>query len=294
MIHHVPFLAMGSACEVVLAADSEAQAHALAQPAIDEVHRIERKYSRYRHDSVVSLINASAGGPPVLCDEETWALLNFADQLHRQSNGLFDITSGVLRHGWDFAVPKVPDEAVLERLCALVGWRAVERQAQQVCLPRRGMEIDFGGFGKEYAADRAAQVLKQQGAVHGYVNLAGDMRFVGSRPSGEPWMIGIQDPRQPTIVAATLPVMQGGLATSGDYERYFEIEGKRYCHMLNPFDGLPVQHWRTVSVTAPMAVMAGCTSTVAMLMQEQGLAFLESCGFDFFAIDHQGHVYTKT
>lgn len=294
MIHHVPFRAMGSMCEVVLAAHTEAQAQLLAQPAIDEVHRVECKYSRYRHDSVVSLINASAGDTPVLCDEETWALLNFADQLHRQSNGFFDITSGVLRQGWDFAVPKIPSAAELERLCALVDWCAVERQTQHIYLPRRGMEIDFGGFGKEYAADRAAQMLKQQGVLHGYVNLAGDMRFVGSKPSGEPWMIGIQDPRKHTAVAATLSLVQGGLATSGDYERYFEIEGNRYCHMLNPFNGMPVQHWRTVSVTAPMAVMAGCTSTVAMLMQAKGLAFLESSGFNYFAIDHQGHVYTKT
>lgn len=294
MIHHMPFRAMGSTCEVVLAADTAAQAAVLAQPAMDEVRRIECKYSRYRDDSVVSLINANAGACPVLCDEETWALMNFADQLHRQSEGLFDITSGVLRQAWNFSVPRIPSAAELAPLCALVDWPAVQRDAHRVFLPRKGMEIDFGGFGKEYAADRAAQVLQQQGVAHGYVNLAGDMRFLGPKPSGEAWMIGIQDPRERTGVVATLPMMNGGLATSGDYERYFEIEGTRYCHVLNPFTGMPVQHWRTVSVTAPMSVMAGCTSTVAMLMQAQGLAFLESSGFDYFAIDHQGHVHTKT
>lgn len=294
MIHHLPFRAMGSACEVVLAADTAAQAEVLAQPAMDEVRRIERKYSRYRDDSVVSSVNAHAGIGPVLCDEETWALMNFADQLHRQSEGLFDITSGVLRHAWNFAVPRVPTDAELARLCALVDWPAVQRDAQHIFLPRQGMEIDFGGFGKEYAADRAAQVLKQQGVLHGYVNLAGDMRFLGPKPSGDPWMIGIQDPREHAGVVATLPMVNGGLATSGDYERFFEIEGTRYCHILNPFTGMPVQHWRTVSVTAPMSVMAGCTSTLAMLMQAQGLAFLETSGFDYFAIDHQGHVHTKT
>lgn len=294
MIHHMPFRAMGSTCEVVLAADTAAQAAVLAQPAMDEVRRIECKYSRYRDDSVVSLINANAGACPVLCDEETWALMNFADQLHRQSEGLFDITSGVLRQAWNFSVPRIPSEAELAPLCALVDWPAVQRDAHHVFLPRKGMEIDFGGFGKEYAADRAAQVLQQQGVAHGYVNLAGDMRVLGPKPSGEAWMIGIQDPRKHAGVVATLPMLNGGLATSGDYERYFEIEGTRYCHVLNPFTGMPVQHWRTVSVTAPMSVMAGCTSTVAMLMQAQGLAFLESSGFDYFAIDHQGHVRTKT
>jgi thiamine biosynthesis lipoprotein len=294
MIHHISFRAMGGMCEVVLAAGSRTQALALAQPAIDEVHRIEHKYSRYRDDSVVSMINAAAGGSPVLCDEETWSLLNFADQLHQQSDGLFDITSGVLRQAWNFAAPELPSATTLEGLCALVGWSDVERDGQQIRLPRRGMEIDFGGFGKEYATDRAAQVLRQQGVEHGYTNLAGDMRFMGPKPSGEPWMIGIQDPRVRERVAATLPMRQGGLATSGDYERYFELDGKRYCHVLNPFTGEPVRYWQTVSVTAPMAVMAGCCSTIAMLMQEQGLAFLESSGFDFFAINHQGHVHTKT
>ena len=294
MIHHIAFRAMGSSCEVLLAADTAAQAEVLAQPAIDEVRRIERKYSRYRDDSVVSTINAHAGIGPVSCDEETWALINFADQLHRQSEGLFDITSGVLRHAWNFAEPRVPTAAELEPLCALVDWPAVERHANHIFLPRQGMEIDLGGFGKEYAADRAAQVLKQQGVAHGYVNLAGDMRFLGPKPSGDPWMIGIQDPRDRTGVVATRSMLHSGLATSGDYERYFEVEGVRYCHVLNPFTGMPVQYWRTVSVTAPMTVMAGCASTVAMLMQAQGLAFLESSGFDYFAIDHQGHVHTKT
>lgn len=134
MIHHLPFRAMGSTCEVVLAADSAAQAEVLAQPAMDEVRRIECKYSRYRDDSVVSSINASAGVGPVWCDEETWALMNFADQLHRQSEGLFDITSGVLRHAWDFAVPLVPSDAELGRLCSFVDWPAVQRDAQHLSL----------------------------------------------------------------------------------------------------------------------------------------------------------------
>jgi thiamine biosynthesis lipoprotein len=155
------------------------------------------------------------------------------------------------------------------------------------------MEVDLGGFGKEYAADRAAQVLKQKGVTSGYVNLAGDMRFLGPKPTGEPWMIGIQDPRQPDRVVSTLPMMQGGLATSGDYERYFELNGQRYCHVLNPKTGMPVSYWRCVSVTAPAAVVSGCTSTMAMLKEEDGLAFLQATGFEFFAIDHTGKVHVR-
>jgi thiamine biosynthesis lipoprotein len=292
-IHRLPFKAMGSACEVVLASNTQNEAESLAKLAIDEVLRIERKYSRYTSDSVIAKINQQAGCAPVACDDETWALFKFASQLYDKSDGLFDITSGVLRQAWNFSQADVPSTSRLEGLLKLVGWQIVVLQDQSISLPLAGMEVDLGGFGKEYAADRAAQVLKENHVVSGYVNLAGDMRFLGPKPTGEPWMIGIQDPRQPDRVVATLPVKQGGLATSGDYERYFEFNGQRYCHVLNPKTGMPVRSWRSVSVTAPAAVVSGCTTTIAMLKEEYGLAFLQATGFDFFAIDHTGKVHVR-
>ena len=284
---------MGSACEVVLAASSVHDAQRLAQMAIDEVLRIERKYSRYTTESLIANINQQAGLRPVVCDDETWALLQYASKLHEQSQGLFDITSGVFRQAWNFQVPAIPSADKLDALRAKVGWHKVVLKDQSIALPSAGMEIDLGGFGKEYAADRAAQVMQAQGVVSGYVNLAGDMRFLGPKPTGEPWMIGIQDPRHANQVVATLPITQGGLATSGDYERYFELNGERYCHVLNPFKGRPVKYWRSVSVTAPAAVVAGCTSTMTMLKEEEGLAFLQATGFDFLAIDHAGQVHMR-
>ncbi|MEY3998109.1 MAG: Thiamine biosynthesis lipoprotein ApbE precursor [Pseudomonadota bacterium] len=293
-VHRLPFKAMGSACEVVLGSPSLEEAKGLAQVAIDEVQRIERKYSRYTTDSVIALINHQAAQAPVACDAETWSLFQFASQLFEKSDGLFDITSGVLRRAWNFKQAQVPSVEQLENLLPLIGWQKVTLKNQTIALPLTGMEVDLGGFGKEYAADRAAQMLKEKGVTSGYVNLAGDMRFLGPKPNGEPWMIGIQDPRHPDQVIATLPMSQGGLATSGDYERFFESNGQRYCHVLNPQTGWPVQHWRTVSVTAPLAVLAGCTTTMAMLKEEEGLSFLKSTGFDFFAIDHAGDVHVHS
>jgi thiamine biosynthesis lipoprotein len=255
--------------------------------------RIERKYSRYISDSIVTKVNQNAGLAPVACDDETWALFQYASKLHEQSGGLFDITSGVLRQAWDFKAAVLPSSDKLEALRIKLGWQKVSLQNKRISLPIAGMEIDLGGFGKEYAADRAAQLLQEQGVTSGYVNLAGDMRFLGPKPTGEPWMIGIQDPRQTDQVIATLPMMSGGLATSGDYERYFELDGHRYCHVLNPLTGWPVKHWRTVSVAAPATVIAGCTSTMAMLMEEDGLAFLQATGFDFLAIDCRGKVHVR-
>ena len=292
-VQRFPFRAMGSACEVVLASSSDKDAQRLAQMAISEVIRIERKYSRYTADSVVSQVNQQAGVAPVACDDETWALLQYAAKLHEQSGGMFDITSGVLRQAWNFQLAVLPAQEKVTAVLAKVGWHKVLLQNQSVFLPDIGMEIDLGGFGKEYAADRAAQVLQAQGVKSGHVNLAGDMRFLGPKPTGEPWMIGIQDPRHSSQVIATLPIMQGGLATSGDYERYFELDGQRYCHVINPLTGWPVTYWRSVSVTAPATVVAGCTSTMAMLMEERGLAFLQATGFDFLAMDFTGKVHMR-
>ena len=287
-VYCLPFAAMASRCEVVVAADSQRQAEDFARPAIDEVARIERKYSRYRADSIVSRLNAAAGAAALECDDETRALFDYADSLYQASDGLFDITSGVLRRAWDFRAGRVPAPAELVPLRALIGWPDVERDGAFVRLPRPGMEIDLGGFGKEYAADRAAEALAAQGARHGYVNLAGDMRIIGPKPDGQPWQIGIQHPRERERLAATIPVERGGLATSGDYERYFERDGQRYCHVLDPRSGQPVTHWRTVSVVAPMAVVAGNCTTIAMLKQADGLDFLRQTGLSFFAIDRFG------
>jgi thiamine biosynthesis lipoprotein len=289
----IPFKAMASACEIVLAGVNPQEAQSLAAAAIDEISRVEAKYSRYRADSIISRINAGAGGEPVACDDETWALLEYADDLYRSSDGLFDITSGVLRRVWDFKQPRVPSDDELADARRLVGWSRVELRDRQVRLLEAGMEIDFGGFGKEYAADRAGTVLAERGLRHGYVNLAGDMRVIGPKPDGQPWMMGIQDPRQKGRIVATIPVAQGGLATSGDYERFFELDGRRYCHVIDPFTDRPVTHWRSVSVLAPLAVVAGNCTTIAMLKQAQGLKFLEASGMAYLAVDQQGVIHTK-
>jgi thiamine biosynthesis lipoprotein len=290
------FGAMACACEVVVVtADPEA---ALApqgpvQQAVAEVRRIEAKYSRYLAGSVLSRINAAAGQGALACDAETWSLLDYADSLYQASDGLFDITAGVLRRAWDFRRPRLPDAAVLAQLCGLIGWPRVERTGRQVRLPEAGMELDFGGFGKEYAADRAADVLARAGVRHGYVSLGGDLRVVGAKPGGEAWRIGIQDPRHSGALIACIPVERGGLATSGDYERYFELDGRRYCHLLDPRDGQPVTHWRSISVVAPLAVLAGNFSTIAMLKQQDGLDFLRQAGVSYLAVDAHGAIHAS-
>ncbi len=269
-----------------------------ATEAIAEVHRIESKFSRYLESSVVSRINRNAGLNLIEVDPETNGLLDFADQLWTISDGLFDITSGVLRRAWDFKKAVVPQPEHLQPMLSLVGWEKVGRIGNKVRLTLPGMELDFGGFGKEYAADRAAAILVRNGIDQALVNLGGDLHALGARGlpelCGQPWQIEILHPRlrtaQPLEAVAMLPLARGGLATSGDYERFFIQDGLRYCHILNPKTGWPVSYWQSVSVLAANTTAAGALSTVAMLKGPDALAWLQTQGARYLAVAQDGQV----
>ncbi|HEY3461210.1 MAG TPA: FAD:protein FMN transferase [Casimicrobiaceae bacterium] len=265
-LHRYVFRAMASTHELLLADASGARAKRAAAAAIDEVLRIERKYSRYRDDSVIGAINRAAGRDAIAIDGETASLLRYADRCFVLSEGRFDITSGVLRRAWDFrrVTPRVPSRDEIAAACALVGWRRVQWNAHDIRLPTSGMELDFGGIGKEYAADRAATILRDTGIAHGLVNLGGDVRAFGGRDDTVPWRVGIRHPRGEAPLA-TVELFDGALATSGDYERYFDIDGRRYCHLLDARSGWPVAYWQSVSVVAPLTILAGSYATTAML-----------------------------
>ena len=286
----IPFRAMASDNELQLDAADPVRARRAADAAVADVLRIEAKYSRYRDDSVVTRINRAAGAAAVEIDAETAALAAYADRCHAQSGGRFDITSGVLRRAWDFRrrPPALPDAATLAAAKALVGWGEVEWDERTIRLPRAGMEIDFGGIGKEYAADRIATICVEHGVAHGLVNLGGDVRAIGAQPDGTPWRVGIRHPRVEGKPIAYVDLADGAVATSGDYERYFELDGRRYCHILNPRTGMPVAHWQSVSVVAPLAVVAGSCATIAMLLEAEGEAFLAAQGYSYIAVAPDG------
>lgn len=290
-LHRISFRAMAAENEVLLHAASEADARRAAHSAIEEVARIEAKYSRYRADSVVSRINAEAGGDPVAIDPETQGLLDYAEACHRESGGLFDPTSGVLRRVWSFRGTRVPDESQLAAVLPLIGWEHVERTPGAVRLRKRGMEMDFGGFGKEYAVDRAIAVLASRGVRAAMVNLAGDIGILGAHPDGSSWEVGIRHPRRDAALVATVPIASGGFATSGDYERFIEVDGVRHCHVLDPRTGRSARGLQSVSVHAPSCLVAGSVTTVAMLKgEENGLAWLVRCGLPFLAVRADGRV----
>jgi len=282
---------MAAENEIQVHGDGEAARRAAAE-AIAEVARIEAKYSRYRPGSLVSRINAGAGAAAVEIDEETRGLLAYADACFLQSGGLFDATSGVLRRAWRFDQPRVPVDAEIAPLLRLVGWGRVELGPTSVRLPERGMELDFGGFGKEYAVDRAARVLREAGVDSALVNLAGDLMVLGPQPDGTPWRVGIRHPRREGALIATLPVASGALATSGDYERFIEVDGVRHCHVLDPRTGRSARGFQSVTVHAASCLVAGSASTIAMLKgRDGGLAWLRQLGLPHFCVLDDGSVF---
>jgi FAD:protein FMN transferase len=283
------FRAMGSPCELQVHAAEDAGAQRAISAVVTDVERLEQLYSRYRDDSLLSSINrVAAAGGGVAVDAETASLLNYAATCFRESDGLFDITSGVLRRAWNFTSGSLPDPARIVNLLSKVGWDKVRWDPPVLSFPVPGMELDFGGVVKEYAADRAASICREIGVRSGMVNLGGDIAIVGPRPDGDTWRIGLQHPRSQGDIMRTLCLHNGGLASSGDYERCIVVDGVRYGHVLNPQSGWPVRHLAAVSVVADYCVVAGSASTIAMLKEEAGPAWLEQLGLSHVWVDVSG------
>ncbi len=283
-----PFKAMGSPCEIQIYAADAARAQQVAYMAIADVERLEQRYSRYRESSLLSAINrVAAQGGSIEIDAETAGLLNYADTCYRESGGLFDVTSGILRRAWRFDQGKLPDPGVIDELLDRIGWHRVVWDAQHIEFPP-GFELDFGGIVKEYAVDRLATLCHDIGTHHGVINLGGDVRVIGPHPDGSPWRIGVQHPRQKQSALGMLQLRQGGVATSGDYERCMTIEGVRYGHVLNPKTGWPVRHMASVTVIGDFCVVAGSASTIAMLKERDGPAWLETMGLPHCWVDVEG------
>lgn len=269
------FRAMGGPCELLCDVDHSSEAKDLAALAQFEAERIERAFSRYLAGNVIARIN-QAGGAPVTVDDETAMLLDYASACHRLSSGRFDITSGVLRRAWTFdGGEQVPTDEQLRPLLDLVGWERVDWQPPVVRLPA-GMEIDLGGIGKEYAVDRAAALLAARTSNPFLVNFGGDLFASGPRRSGQPWIVGVDDPERSGLGAVgLLHLERGGLATSGDARRFVLHAGRRLGHILDPRTGWPVEGApRAITVAAATCLEAGTLATLAYLRGAEAEAFL--------------------
>jgi len=273
--YHIGFSAMATPCEVRLETDDEGLAHRVAEAAEAEARRIEAKFSRYRSTSVVSQINRD-GHCGLVVDEETANLLDCAAAFHLLSDGLFDVTSGVLRRVWKFdGSARVPDQEQVAAILPLVGWRKVKWDKPKLILPA-GMELDFGGLAKEYAVDCVLSVVGRLAEAPALVNFGGDLAVTGPRHDGSPWTVAIESVDEPRRMAGLLELTAGALATSGDARRYLFKNGVRYCHILDPRTGWPVRDPpRSVTVAAATCIEAGLTATLAMLKGSEAEEFLK-------------------
>lgn len=273
------FTAMGSGCEIQIYDESRIHAKQVIRDIAGEVQRLEKKYSRYRDDSFVTEINLSAGNTMgIRLDHETKSLFYHALSCYEQSAGLFDITAGVLNRIWDFKQARVPKQELIDQTLDFVGLNKLQWRNSRLQLPA-GMEIDFGGIVKEYAADAAANLARKLGVQHGLVNLGGDFAVIGPQPEQAPWTVGVVNPAATDALMARIELQDGGLASSGDYERCFIHEGTRYSHILNPKTGWPCAGLRAVSVAANLCTVAGSMATIAMLQNEaEGIAGLRESG----------------
>nr|WP_291558546.1 FAD:protein FMN transferase [Bradyrhizobium sp.] len=280
---------MGSDCAVHLHGRTAKDVERFAAAAEGEIRRIEARYSRYRSDSELARINKiAATGGVIDIDAETAGLIAYAKACFAKSDGAFDVTSGRLRAVWDFSVARLPDQRSIDAALPFIGLDNLVLTNGRLHFRRPGMELDFGGLGKEYAADRAAEVCADLGMRHGFIDLGGDIRVVGPQPDGLPWRIGIRHPRDADRPAAEIALPSGALATSGDYERFIEVDGRRYCHILDPKTGWPAHGLSSVTVISDRCLVAGSLSTAAMLKGPAGAAWLHGLGVRHLVIDEDG------
>jgi len=279
------FSAMANPCQVLIDTDDPQEATAITHIAEEEAQRIESKFSRYRSNNIVDRINRS-DGKPVQVDQEAALLIDYAKTCYDISDGMFDITSGVLRRAWKFdGSSHVPGKNEVEFLLKRVGWWRVRWDGAMLSIPS-GMEIDFGGIGKEYAVDRTAHLIAAKTHSPFLVNYGGDLFASGLRRGNRTWAVGIDDPERTGEAALyRLDISRAGLATTGDARRYVLHEGKRLSHILNPKTGWPVVDApRSVTVVARTCLEAGTLSTIAFLQGPNARKFLEDEGVQFWIL----------
>jgi thiamine biosynthesis lipoprotein len=274
---------MASPCEVHVASADRDTAQRVLDLVAAETGRIETKFSRYRDDNVVHAIN-SADGRPVVVDDETARLIDYGAELFDLSDGMFDITSGVLRRVWKFdGSDRIPSPQAVAALLPIVGWKRVRWRSPEITL-LPGMQIDFGGIGKEYAVDRAASLVRPI-TTRCLLNFGGDLLALGPSADERPWRVGIEALDDSTHAVKQIDLAAGALATSGDARRFLLRKGKRYSHILNPKTGWPVPNApRSVTVAAPTCTHAGMLATFALLRGADAEAFLDAQGVQYWTL----------
>jgi thiamine biosynthesis lipoprotein len=270
-MHRKVLKLMGNRFEITVVDKDALRATALIEEAIEEIRRIERLLTTFSDDSQTNLINRHAGIAPVRVDKEVFSLIQRSIRISALTQGAFDITyGGIDKKLWNFdaTITAMPDEGTARQLVRLINYRNIilDENNCTVFLKEKGMRIGFGGIGKGYAAERAKWVLQQKGVQSGVVNAAGDLTAWGYQPNGQPWTIGIADPNSIHHPFSSFAITDMAVATSGNYEKYVTIAGKKYSHTIDPKTGLPVAGIKSVTIICPNAEIADAMATPVMIM----------------------------
>lgn len=282
---------MGTRVSVELWHEDESAARELIDRVLDEYRRIDRRMSTYRADSEISAVNADASTRAVQISEELFALISTALGISEASGGAFDISYESVGYLYDFRARQHPDsETIASRLDA-VDYRQISLDAgtRGIRFGRAGMRINLGGIAKGYAVEQGAKILRAAGIEHALLNAGGDTRVIGDR-RGQPWIVGIRHPRLDDAIATRLPIVDEAISTSGDYERFFEENGRRYHHIINPSTGEPTDTLLSATVIGPDATLTDAlATTIFVLGADDGLALIETySGYEAIVIAPDG------
>ena len=291
---------MGNRFEISLVSDDQIWADECIDDAICEIRRIEKLFTTYNDSSQVNQINENAGVQPVKVDREVLDLIERSKKMSSITQGAFDITYGSIdKRLWNFdhTMSSLPDSGTARKLVRLINYRNViiNHEDCTVFLKEKGMRIGFGGIGKGYAAERAKRVLQEKGVKSGIVNAAGDLTTWGYQPDGKPWTIGIAAPDVHRTPFSYLNITNTSVATSGNYEKYVMIDGKKYSHTIDPRTGMPVTGIKSVTIICPNAEIADAMATPVMIMGVKvGLDMVSQIkGMACIIIDDFDNLYTS-
>lgn len=291
---------MGNRFEFSVVAEDEEWAMECIEKGIAEVQRIEELLTTYKENSQTNRINAMAGISPVKVDQEVFDLVERSLRISKLTQGAFDITYGSMDKSlWNFDkdMTSLPDEETARSMVRLINFRNVilDRTLRTVFLKEKGMRIGFGGIGKGYAAEMAKEVMRKSGVKSGVVNAAGDLTVWGKQPNGELWTVGIADPDKKHLPFASLKLTDTSVATSGNYEKYVVIGGKRYSHTIDPKTGYPVRGIKSVTIICHNAEIADAMATPVMVMGiEAGIDLVNQLrGIACIVIDDHDNIYSS-
>jgi thiamine biosynthesis lipoprotein len=291
---------MGNSFTITVVAQNEKTANTNINLAIAEIRRIETLLTTYKKDSQTNLINDNAGIQPVKVDQEVFNLIERCIGISKITQGAFDISYGSIDKSlWNFdkTMTKLPDTVTALKMVHLIDYRNIilNKENTTVFLKKEGMRIGFGGIGKGYAAEMAKQLLIKHNVKSGIINASGDLSAWGFQPNGKKWTIGVADPESPAAAFSFMEISNKAVATSGNYEKFVTIDGKKYSHTIDPKTGLPITGIKSVTIIASNAEFADAMATpIAVMGIKAGLYLIDQIP-DLYCIiiDDNNKIYTS-